>query len=1129
MRRYVTTLMMIFIGTASFAGELQWAPNEVLVKLSQSVLLESDGSGYLLSNSADQALLQAGCTTFEPVFQTPQLKRNELDRWMSLTCKPGVSEETLLENVQKLEFIEESSLNYMVYLDEMPNDPDYSKQYAWDLLHAEAAWDITHGSTDVIVAVIDSGTDLDHEDLVDAIWTNTAEIPGNSIDDDGNGYVDDTIGWDFAQDDNDPDNVNADNLHGTHVAGIIGAVSNNSIGVAGGTWGCPLMILKVFPNAGGGAYVDDVAEAIRYATDNGAAVMNLSLGGAGNAPIQADAVLYAYNSGSVVVAAAGNGGNDGMGDTTPHYPSGNEGAIGVGSINKFQQKDGSSNYNEEWVDIFAPGVAIRSTLPNDAYKNLSGTSMASPVSAALAALIISNNPGITPEQVELRMEAGCENIDLYNPTLHGLLDPGRIDYLYSLAETPILRVDKWVVNDASGNSNNEADQGETVSLQLYLQNKSWMDATNVTATISAASGVTITSDASSYGSMASKEIQVNTTAFELTVTEAAKTVIPITVNITADGGYEDTLYFDLSVNNPFPQLTGFPVASFGGFNASPRVADLNQDGVNEIITASNDGTVYVLNQDGSNFPGWPINLVGTQPIDDILILAPPAIADMDMDGDLEIIIADQFADAELNNPHDPGQGTKVRYIGRVHVFNYDGTYLPGNWPFITGTPFTDPPTQKGFKSGPTIADIAGDDHYEIVIGNYGDTVFAFDYTGTAVPGWPRNVGTDVFASAAAFDYNKDGKDEIVIAVKDDKEPLDSGALYLFNGDGSIMPAFPIPWDNQIYSVPVLADMNKDNIPEIIFGWGDYSNAVPSKGLTVLDIRSQPLPGWPVSLPDSIYASPGLGDLDNDGNLEIVVCSVAADVYAFHLDGTPVSGFPVSISEDPDAVINSSPAIADINNDGSPEIIFCMEIGFHTSASLHILNSDGTPMENTPITLDSSGFSSPCVVDLDKDGDLEILITDMNTSVFNLNTDFDADMQYWTTYHSNNLNNGLYGGTTPLETGVNLMITDTMFTEGKAFSLDAVLVNAEATPYQDVDLYVLLDVYSMYWFYPTWSETADWLDINILPPGDTLKNVISFKWPEVGGSAENLMFWGGLIDDQFELLGNIDFVEFGYTD
>lgn len=1130
MRKCTLLIMALFIITFTCSASLNWAPGEVLIKMSPDVVENTTNHSYTLNRTTIETLKSLGSSQIEPVFKSPAKLQSDLNRWFKVACTPGISEEVLLERVSSLASVEEAELNYEVYLDVTPDDADYDKQWAWDVLDAERAWDISQGVPQVVVAIIDSGTDMDHEDLVDNIWSNPGEVPGNGIDDDGNGYTDDSVGWDFRGNDNNPDNVNTDNDHGTHVAGIVGAVTNNGIGVAGGSWNCPVMILKVFPNTGGGAWVDDVAEAITYATDNGASVINLSLGGAGNSAVQADAVLYAYNNGLAVLASSGNGGNDGIGDSTPHYPSGNTGAIGVGSTNKFDGKAGSSNYGESWVDIFSPGVAIRSTLPGNNYGNLSGTSMASPVAAGLAALLMSNFPGITPDEVETRMENGCEPINFTNPAFYGELDPGRINYFNSLTDRPIVAFDHLIIDDASGNSNHEADQGETVNLQLYLRNKAWLAGSNIQISATAGAGINFSDNTASYGTMASKEVKDNVDALTFTVTSSQHETITVTVNVTSDAGSSGSFTFDLSVNNPLPNLPGFPVESWGGYNASPRCADLNGDGYQEIITASNDGTINVLTHTGENFPGWPITLMSIQEFDSILILAAPAIADMDMDGDLEIIVADQYTDTEWVNPNDPDQGTEQRVLGRLHIFHHDGTVMTG-WPWETNLPFNPPADaiQAGFKAGPTIADIAGDTHPEVILGNYGDHVFAMDYTGQIVSGWPINVGTDVFASASTYDYNSDGKDEIVIVVKDDDDtgPLDSGALYLFSGDGSVYPGFPVDWNNQIYSVPVLADMDGDGIPEIIFGFGDYANEIVPKGLTVMDMRSEPLTGWPVELPDTIYASPGLGDLDQDGDLEIVVCSVGADMYAYHHDGTPVTGFPVTISSDVEASVNSSPAIADLDNDGYPEIIVCSEIGFHVEANVHIFNHDGTEHADSPILINESGFSSPCISDVDNDDDLEIVVTDTGVVVLNVNSDYDADQQYWTTYHGNNRSTGVYEGETPMKSGVNMMITDPMFSAGEAFVLDAVMVNASQTTMQNLDLYVILDVYSMYWFHPSWSDSGDWEDVAELTPGHVVNNIFTFDWPTVAGTAEGLYFWGGLLDESFQLFGDIDYVTFGW--
>lgn len=1122
-------VIMLLISICCAAGA-EWKPGEILVKLSADVLIETDQGSLQPAVQVLDEWLRLGGDTWRPVCQAISPKPDcDLDRWFLIETANGVSEQRFLDLVQGLPFVERSSLNYYVFLDEIPDDPDYSKQFAFPLLEAPAAWDLIKGSPDVVVAIIDSGTDLAHEDLASAIWINIDETPGNGIDDDGNGYIDDYRGWDFNNNDNNPGYGGADNDHGTHVAGIVGAITNNGTGVAGGTWGCPVMILKVFPDNGGGATVGNVANAIRYAADNGAAVANLSLGSTYNAPVQEEAVLYAYNAGVTVVASSGNGGNDGIGDSTPHYPSANIGAVGVGSTNRFDEKDGSSNWGEDWVDVYAPGVQIRSTLPGGLYGNLSGTSMSSPMAAALAALIKCQNPSFTPDEVRVRMQQGCVPIDFSNPAYRNQLDPGRINFFFSLAETPVIRVDSWMIDDETGNRNHEADAGETVYLNLTLMNHSWKAAFNVNATITAGSGVTVTTGSASFGNIGSKGTQSNLTNLVLTVSESAHTLIPIEVAITADDGYSDSVSFDLSINNPYPQMPGFPVPSFGGHNASARAADLNGDGYQEIITASNDGLISVLQHDGTPLAGWPVSLASQIYLDSILILAAPAVADIDGDGDLEVIVADQLNNVTWVNPNDPNQGTKSRVLGRIHVFNHDGSAFGGSWPFITDIAYsTSDPIQAGFKCSPSIADVAGDTRMEIIAGNYANMVYVFDCLGNVLSGWPRDVGMDVFASASTFDTDGDGKSEILIATKDDVEPLDSGAIYLFKGTGETLPGFPVTAPNQVYSVPSLADMDSDGIPEIVVGFGDYANETGPKGVMVMNILSSPLQGWPVTIPNSIYGASAIGDLNQDGIPEIVICTVASEIYAFHYDGTVVSGFPVQVSSDPDSLINSSPAIADIDNDGEPEIMVCSEIGNQVEAYLHIRNADGTAMTNTPITLHNSGFSSPCVADIDNDADAEILVADTTVSVFNCPAPYNSDLRYWTTYHADNASTGRYAAESHLETGVNLMITRSLFHAGDLFSLEAVLTNASGDTINNPDLFIILDVYGMYWFFPSWTQTADWLDYGSMADRQTNRvNAMTFTWPVVDGSADNLRFWGGMLDGDMQLAGRIDFVVFAY--
>ena len=285
--------------------------------------------------------------------------------------------------------------NYYYHLDIIPNDTHFG--LFWGMhntgqnvngttgtddkdIDAPEAWDITIGADRVVVAVIDSGVDGSHPDLSANLWTNSGEIPGNGLDDDGNGYVDDIRGWDFANKDNNPAD---DNGHGTHVTGIIAAVGNNGIGVAGVAWNAKIMALKSF-RADGSGLTSDAILAIADANLMGADVINNSWGGAPNSQALFDMIR---SSSAMVVFAAGNSGQNN--DLIPHYPSSYTSAniLAVAATDPNDNLALFSNFGVTLVDVATPGVNILSTLSGGGYDYKSGTSMAVPFATGVAALL----------------------------------------------------------------------------------------------------------------------------------------------------------------------------------------------------------------------------------------------------------------------------------------------------------------------------------------------------------------------------------------------------------------------------------------------------------------------------------------------------------------------------------------------------------------------------------------------------------------------------------------------------------------------------------------------------------------------------------------------------------------------
>ncbi|MGE4489816.1 MAG: S8 family serine peptidase, partial [Kiritimatiellales bacterium] len=288
--------------------------------------------------------------------------------------------------------------NYIYSTSLTPNDSQWPL-WGMQQVSAPAAWDQTTGEDSILVAVIDSGVDASHSDLAGNMWVNAGETgldsenndkKTNGIDDDNNGFIDDWQGWNFYGSNNDPAD---DNDHGTHCAGTVGAVGNNSIGVAGVCWNVSLVGIKFLGADGYGSEVD-AAEAVLYATQLGAVIQNHSWGGSAGGEMLLSAFEAANSNGVLAVVAAGNSNNDN--DTAPVYPASYDlpNIIAVAASDEDDRLASFSNYGSATVDLAAPGVDIVSTIPGDAYDSFQGTSMAAPHVAGAAALLWGANSGL---------------------------------------------------------------------------------------------------------------------------------------------------------------------------------------------------------------------------------------------------------------------------------------------------------------------------------------------------------------------------------------------------------------------------------------------------------------------------------------------------------------------------------------------------------------------------------------------------------------------------------------------------------------------------------------------------------------------------------------------------------------
>ncbi len=382
--------------------------------------------------------------------------RSGAERW---TLPPGMSTEAVIATLRNDPDVEYVEPNYIVHVVRAPDDLRFPEMYG---LHntgqdggtpgadiaAESAWNLTTGSRAIKVAVIDTGIDYTHPDLQANVWTNPGEIPGNGIDDDQNGFIDDVRGWDFANGDNDPMD---DHGHGTHVSGTIGSVGNNGVGTVGVNWQVTIVPLK-FLFADGSGFTSDAIAAIDYATGAGVDVMSNSWGGGAFSNALLDAIRAAATANILFVAAAGNESSDN--DAAPFYPA-SYNVPNVVSVAATDRNDGLasfSNYGRTTVHLGAPGVAILSTLPGRNYGLFSGTSMATPHVAGAAAIVRAIAPGIGVAALKQRLLSSVDRMpDLEGRTISG----GRLNVFRAIAtpdSTPPGAIEDLAVVEPASNS-----------------------------------------------------------------------------------------------------------------------------------------------------------------------------------------------------------------------------------------------------------------------------------------------------------------------------------------------------------------------------------------------------------------------------------------------------------------------------------------------------------------------------------------------------------------------------------------------------------------------------------------------------------------------------------------------------
>lgn len=497
----IPMLLLVMVTTIAFGAiepSVDYAPGTLIVKLKQT----QDG---LSKAASPQAVFSSYNVKqveplFKPVAQSLRPSSIRLSDFYEIRVSESEDVLRLAERMSEDEHIEYVQPNYIYTVARVPDDPEYSRQYQWPRIQAPEAWDITTGSEEVVIGVIDTGVDYEHEDLKDNIWQNPNEVI-DGVDNDGNGYVDDVRGWDFVdnvknaangedsdEEDNDPMDFEG---HGTFVAGCAAAVSDNGTGVTGASWNSKIMPLRAGykRNDGVGSLTTQgILDAMFYAAVNGADVLNLSFGGPFNDQAQRDMMRWAFDQGVVIVKAAGN-------DNSPIAPiqSTEPWVLSVAATDDLDEKATYSNYGD-WVRIAAPGgnfgggrAGIYSTVRQDRYGSKQGTSFAAPIVAGIAALVKSVYPLWSAAEITMHVVDTADNIDLDNPEYEGQLGKvGRVNAFNAVSQPfnskPEYKISRIQIQDFFGNGNGKINAGEEAGLLLRIQNN-WNDARNVTMTL----------------------------------------------------------------------------------------------------------------------------------------------------------------------------------------------------------------------------------------------------------------------------------------------------------------------------------------------------------------------------------------------------------------------------------------------------------------------------------------------------------------------------------------------------------------------------------------------------------------------------------------------------------------------
>ena len=431
----------------------------------------------------------------------------------------------MAKKIEQCEGVEYAQPYWIPELLDAPNDPRLGSQYYMQITKALESYQLTKGDTDIVIGIIDTGVDIYHEDLADNIKINYAD-PINGIDDDNDGYIDNYRGWDIACNDNNP--ISTVNHHGTYVAGVAVASTNNGIGIAGIGYNTKFMPIKASEDTEG--LLTACYEGIVYAADHGCKIINCSWGNSSKNPLCDDVIKYAQSKGCLVVAAAGNTGTD-----VRYYPASCDGAVSVAGTNANDIKWSKSTYNNR-VDVSAPGENIYTTNYDSKYlSGGNGTSYASPIVAAAAALVWAHRPELTATQVAELLRVTADNIDTIpgNAPFIGKIGSGRINILKAMTDTtsPSIRITDYEITAAKNELLPDNELKASIEICNFLKQVSnvTISLTSPDNSFTVSDGIKMSDTLDTFG-----KCRLDFTA-KLSDSLPANATIPLQFNFTADG------------------------------------------------------------------------------------------------------------------------------------------------------------------------------------------------------------------------------------------------------------------------------------------------------------------------------------------------------------------------------------------------------------------------------------------------------------------------------------------------------------------------------------------------------------------------------------------------------------------